>query len=194
MSILIAGLVVFLGLHSLRIVAEDWRSRMLIQLGERAWKGWYSLVSIIGFALICWGYGLARQQPVVLWVPPIGMRHMAAGLMLLSMVLMAAVYVPGNSIKAKLHHPMILSVKVWATAHLLANGNLADVLLFGSFLVWAVLCFIAARKRDRASAVTKAAGSLKATFVAIFAGVLLYGVFAVYLHPWLIKVSVFGVA
>ena len=192
MSILIIGLIIFLGLHSVRIFADGWRMRVQAQRGEGAWKGFYSVLSLIGFALIIWGYGLARQQPVVLWVPPVAMRHIAALLMLFAIIMLVAAYVPGNAIKAKLHHPMTLSVKTWALAHLLANGNLADVLLFGSFLAWAVFCFIAARKRDRVAGTIYPAGRALPTVMTVVIGLVAYGVFAVYLHKWLIGVPVFG--
>jgi uncharacterized membrane protein len=192
MSILIAGLIIFLGLHSVRIVADSWRTQKLLQWGEGAWKGAYSVVSLVGFVMICWGYGLARQQPVVLWVPPVATRHIAALLMLLAIVMLVAAYVPGNAIKSKLHHPMTLSVKTWAVAHLLANGNLADVLLFGAFLLWSVACFIAARKRDRAARTVYAAGKTLPTLITVAIGLVAYIGFAVYLHKWLIGVSVFG--
>lgn len=193
MTLLIIGLIIFLGLHSVRIVAEGWRSEKRAQLGEGAWKGLYSVVSIIGFALVCWGYGLARQQPVVLWVPPVATRHIAATLMLFAFIMLAAAYVPGNAIKSKLRHPMTLSVKTWAFAHLLANGNLADVVLFGSFLAWAVACFIAARKRDRAAGTVYPAGKTVPTVVTVVIGLVAYGVFAMALHKLLIGVPVFGV-
>ena len=151
MGLLVAGLIVFLGLHSVRIFAEDWRTRTIAKMGEKTWKVVYSLLSLLGFALIVWGFGIAREEPVFVWAPPVGMRHLASLLTLIAFVLLAAAYVPGNAIKARLHHPMVLSVKVWALAHLLANGNLAHIVLFGSFLVWAVLCFRAARQRDRAA-------------------------------------------
>jgi uncharacterized membrane protein len=192
MSILIIGLIIFLGLHSVRIVADGWRTNIMAQWGEGAWKGLYSVVSLIGFGLIVWGYGLARQQPVVLWVPPVATRHIAALLMLLSIIMLMAAYVPGNAIKAKLHHPMTLSVKTWALAHLLANGNLADVLLFGSFLVWAVFCFIAARKRDRVAGTIYSSGRAMPTTITVVVGFGAYGVFAMVLHKWLIGVAVFG--
>ena len=192
MSILIAGLIIFLSLHSVRIVADGWRAEKRAQWGEGAWKGLFSVVSIVGFALIVWGYGLARQQPVVLWVPPVATRHIAATLMLIAMILLVAAYVPGNAIKSKLHHPMTLGVKTWALAHLLANGNVADVLLFGSFLAWAVSCFIAARKRDRAAGTVYPAGKAVPTVITVVIGLIVYGGFAVYLHQWLIGVPVFG--
>lgn len=192
MSILVIGLVVFLGLHSVRIFAEGWRADKKAQLGEGAWKGLYSVASIVGFGLICWGYVIARQQPVVLWVPPVAMRHVAATLMLLAFIMLAAAYVSGNAIKSKLRHPMTLSVKTWALAHLLANGNLADVLLFGSFLIWAVACFIAARKRDRAAGTVYPVGKAVPTVMTVVIGLVAYGVFAMVLHKWLIGVPVFG--
>ena len=123
MGMLILGLVLFLGVHSTRIVADGWRTAMRARLGGGAWKGLYALLSIAGFVLLVWGYGLARQQPVALWQPPAGMRHVAALLTLIAFVLLAAAYVPRNAIKARLHHPMVLAVKVWALAHLLANGK-----------------------------------------------------------------------
>jgi uncharacterized membrane protein len=153
MTVLILGLILFLGAHSVRIFAEGWRGRFIAQRGEGAWKGLYSLVSIVGFGLIIWGYGLARAQPVVLWAPQLWARHLASLLMLFAFILLAAAYVPKNGIKAWVHHPMVLGVKVWALAHLLANHTLADLLLFGSFLVWAVLDFRSARQRDRAGPV-----------------------------------------
>ena len=192
MNILIAGLIIFLGLHSVRIVADGWRSRKLAQWGEGAWKGVYSVLSIAGFALIVWGYGQARLQTVVLWVPPVATRHIAATLMLFAMILLVAAYVPGNAIKAKLHHPMILGVKTWALAHLLANGNLADVLLFGSFLAWAVVDFISSRKRDRAAGTVYPAGKTLPTVITVVLGLVVYGAFVLVLHKWLIGVPVFG--
>ena len=192
MAILVLGLILFLGVHSVRIFADPWRTRTITARGEKFYKGLYTLVSLAGFALIVWGYGLARHNPVVLWNPPRGMNHLAALLMLFSFVLLVAAYVPRNAIKAKLHHPMILGVKVWALAHLLANGMLADVVLFGAFLVWAVFDFRAARQRDRAGNVQYAAGTAKGTTIAVVVGLAAYAVFAVWLHGPLIGVRPFG--
>ena len=188
MGMLILGLVLFLGVHSTRIVADGWRTTMLARLGEGRWKGLYALLSLIGFALLVWGYGLARQQPVVLWQPPAGMRHVAALLMLIAFVLLAATYVPRNAVKARLHHPMVLAVKVWALAHLLSNGNLADLLLFGSFLLWAALSFRAARARDRATGASYAAGTAAGTAMTLLAGIAAWAVFAFWAHALLIGV------
>ncbi|MEY3252619.1 MAG: hypothetical protein RL227_1592, partial [Pseudomonadota bacterium] len=172
MTLLILGLVIFLGVHSARIVAEPWRARTIARLGEGAWKGGYALLSLAGFALLVYGYGQARMAPVVLWASPTWTRHLAALLMLVSFVMLAATYVPRNGIKAKLRHPMVLAVKVWALSHLVANNTLADLLLFGGFLVWAVLSFRAARGRDRAAGTVYPAGQLPWTLLTAAIGVL----------------------
>lgn len=192
MTVLILGLILFLGPHSVRIVAEPWRTQMLQRLGEKPWKGLYSLVSLIGFALIIWGYGLARYNPVVLWQPPVAMRHIASLLTLASFILLTAAYVPGNSIKARLRHPMILGVKLWAFAHLLANGMAADLVLFGAFLLWAVLDYRAARERDREQSISYGQGKLVPSIVAVVIGTLLWAAFAFWLHRWWIGVAPFG--
>jgi uncharacterized membrane protein len=188
MTALIAGLLLFLGVHSVRIVAEGWRTAQVQRLGAKGWQGVYSLVSLLGFALIVWGYGQARMAPVALWQPMGWTRHVAALLMLFSFVLLVAAYVPGNGIKARVHHPMVLSVKVWALAHLLANHTLADVLLFGSFLVWAVLNFRAAKGRDRAAGTVYPAGRLPMTLVTVGLGGLAWAGFALWAHQALIGV------
>jgi uncharacterized membrane protein len=192
MTVLILGLIIFLGAHSTRIVADGWRTAQLKRLGLGAWKGIYSLVSLAGFGLIVWGFGLARQEPVVLWVAPVAMRHVAALLTLIAFVLLAAAYVPRNSIRSRLHHPMLLSVKTWAFAHLLANGRLADLVLFGAFLAWAIACFAAAKKRDRAAGTQYPAGSGGATAATVLAGVAAWALFAFWLHGVLIGVRPFG--
>ena len=192
MDMLLTGLVVFLAAHSVRIFAENWRTHMREMLGENVFKGAYSVVSLIGLGLIIWGFGIAREQPVYLWSPPVGMRHAASLLTLLAFVLLAATYVPGNAIKARMGHPMILGVKVWALAHLLANGTVAHVALFGSFLVWAVLCFRAARQRDRANGVAYPAATARGTAITVAAGVVAWVVFAFALHGWLIGIKPMG--
>ena len=192
MTYLILGLVIFLGVHSVRIVADDWRTQTRSRIGELPWKGIYSVASLVGLGLIVWGFGLARQQPMQLWSPPVGMRHLASLLTLIAFVLLAAAYVPGNGIKARLHHPMVLGVKAWALAHLVANGNLAHIVLFGSFLAWAVFNFIAARRRDRAAGTRYARGTAGATGITIALGVGAWIVFALWLHGMLIGVRPVG--
>ena len=192
MIYLLIGIFLFLGAHSVRIWADPWRDRMLARLGEAKWKGLHALTSAIGLGLLIWGFGLARQEPVQLWIPPNGMRHLASVLMLGSFVLLAAAYVPGNRIKARLRHPMVLSVKLWALAHLLANGNLAHGVLFGAFLVWAVLSFRAARRRDRLAGMGPDTGTTGATGVAVALGVAAWLAFTLYLHGLLIGVRPLG--
>lgn len=192
MIVLVLGLIVFLGAHSVRIVAEPWRTRRIERLGEKRWKGLYSLVSIAGLVLIVWGYGLARAEPIVLWQPPLWTRHLAALLTLPVFVLIAAAYIPGTHIRAKLGHPMLAGVKLWAAAHLIANATLADVLLFGGFLAWAIFDFKAARARDRAAGVRYPAVAVSRDIKAVVAGLVVWIVIAFYLHAWLIGVRPFA--
>ena len=192
MILLILGLVVFLGIHSIRIVADDWRSARIARLGERRWKSLYALVSLIGFVLIVVGYGQARHDSVLLWVPPVWSRHVAALLVLIAFILIVAAYVPGTKIKARVGHPMLLGVKTWAVAHLLANGTLAAVVLFGSFLVWAVVDYVICRRRDRRDGVTYPAVGWSRDAIAIVVGIVAWAAFAFYLHGVLIGVKPFG--
>ncbi len=192
MTILILGLLLFLGTHSVRIVAEDWRARQIARLGLGHWKLLYSAIAVATLALVVWGYGMTRVDPIVVWNPPAWTRHAAALLTLPAFVLIAAAYVPGNRIKAALHHPMILGIKVWALAHLIANGRLGDVVLFGSFLVWAILDFKAARTRDLAAGTRYAAGSLRQDAIAIALGLALWAAIAFWLHAWITGVRPFG--
>jgi uncharacterized membrane protein len=191
MGALILGLLLFLGVHSARIVADDARARFIAQRGEGLWKGLYTLASLLGFALIVWGYGQARMNPAVLWDTPVWTRHLASLLTLLAFVLLVAAYVPRNGIKARLHHPMVLSVKSWALAHLLANNTAADLLLFGSFGVWAALSFRAARGRDRAAQTVYPPGSTSGTTITVLVGVLAWAAFAFWGHAALIGVKPF---
>jgi len=150
MTWLIAGLLIFLGVHSIRIFDEGLRTRLLERWGEMPFKGAYSVLSLMGFLILIYGYGQARLSPIPLYELPLGFRHASTLLVLFAMILLAAAYVPGNWFKVKMRHPMVLGVKLWAFAHLLSNGTAADVLLFGSFLAWAIASFRAARMRDRA--------------------------------------------
>jgi len=202
MAWLILGLVLFLGAHSTRIFAENWRQAILERLGEKAYKGVYTLVSLVGFGLMVFGFDQVRWDSPLLWAPPVWVKHAAALLMLLSLVLLASAYTPRNAIKVKLHHPMVLSVKVWALAHLLANPRLADVVLFGAFLLWSVLNFRAARQRDRLAAAATETGaettlpapevSAAATWRAIGIGVVVWAFLLSRGHTWLFGVSPLG--
>ena len=198
MAWLILGLILFLGVHSVSIVAPEARNRWVQRLGEGPWKGLYALVSLTGFVLILWGYGLAREAPVLLYSLPGGFRHLAALLMLPVFVLLLAAYLPGR-IQRAAEHPMLLAVKLWALAHLLAQsatgGTLADVLLFSGFLAWAVA--------DRISLKRRAAGGLLRSLplgpprvindgIALVGGLGLYALFVFWLHAALFGVRPFG--
>ena len=191
MAILILGLIIFIGLHSVRIVAEDWRNAQRARMGANKWKALYSAISIIGFGLIVWGFGQARLTPVVVWTPPAFTHHVTAPLMVIAFIFFAAAYVPRNRIKAKLHHPMTLGVKTWAAAHLISNGMLHDIVLFGVFLVWSVLLFKASRRRDATLGTVYPAGTTGATVLTIVAGIVAGVIFAHFLHQPLIGVSPF---
>jgi uncharacterized membrane protein len=192
MLLLIAGLVVFLGAHSVRIFADGWRTRQRERLGQMRWKLIVSLVSVAGFALLIWGYSLARADPIIVWTPPVWTRHAAALLVLLAFILLVAAYLPGTRIKAAVGHPMVVAVKVWALAHLMANGTLHDIVLFGSFLVWSILAFATARRRDRAAGVRYPALGIGRDVAAVVVGAVAWGFFAHVGHRWLIGVSPFG--
>lgn len=191
---LVLGLLLFLGVHSLSIVAPAARDRLVGRLGENAFKGLYSLVSFVGLGLIVWGYGLAREAPVLLYALPAGFRHLAALLMLPVFVLLLAAYLPGR-IKTAAKHPMLLAVKLWALSHLLAQsvtgGTLADVLLFGGFLAWAVADRVSLKRRTlRAVPVLPASGRNDA--IALVGGLALYALTAFWAHAWLFGVRPFG--
>ena len=209
MTQLILGLILFLGAHSVRILADGWRDQTIAAYGEKAFKGVYTLVAILGFYLLVVGYGEARLQPLVLWNPPILTKHISILLMLLSSILLIATYIPRNHFKMRLKHPMVLSVKVWALSHLLANGNLADLVLFGSFLIWAVLNFRSARARDRAlllnlNVTEEAAGEsiaesesahqpkLLSTIITLVGGIAIWALITFVLHAKVVGVAPMG--
>ncbi len=191
MTLLILGLVIFLGAHSVRIFADGWRAERIAQMGEKPWKAVVSLVSLAGFVLLVWGYGETRAMPE-LWNPPVWTRHLAALLTLPAFVLVVAAYVPGTRIKAAVGHPMVAGVKLWAFAHLIANGRAGDMLLFGAFLAWAVVDFISARRRDRLAGTRYAAGPWTRDAAAAVVGLVAWVVFARWGHAWLIGVAPFG--
>jgi uncharacterized membrane protein len=193
MTLFILGLVLFLGVHSTRVFAEGWRTAMRARLGENGWKGVYSVLSLAGIVMVTIGYGQARLDPTVLWGSPVWTRHLASLLTLPAFVLLVAAYVPGNGLKARLHHPMVLAVKLWAAAHLLANNTLADVLLFGGFLLWAVLSFRAARGRDRAAGTVYPPGRSGATVATVVIGLAAWAAFAFWAHEAWIGVNPFGI-
>ena len=189
---LILGLVLFLGVHSVRIFANDWREAQVARMGELRWKRAYSLLSAIGLGLVIWGYGLARVDPVTPWAPPTALRHLAAGLILPAFILLVAAYLPGTRIKAKIGHPMVAGVKLWALAHLMANGNLPDVALFGAFLVWAVASFASSRRLDRIAGRSYVAQGWSRDAAVAGVGLAAWAGFAFWGHTWLIGAKPFG--
>ena len=200
MAWLILGLVLFLGAHSVRIFADDWRSRTIEAWGEKAFKGIYAVVSLVGFYALIVGYSEARMQPFVIWQPPTATRHISVLLMLFASILLVATYIPRNHFKLRMGHPMILSVKVWALSHLLANGNLADLVLFGTFLAWSGLIFRVSRARDRANAAAQSMeelaqapqAKLTATLAAFVLGALLWASITFHLHALVVRISPMG--
>ena len=190
MTHLIAGLVLFLGIHSVAIAAPGLRAAAVARLGLNGWKGLYSLIAIAGFVLICIGYGEARiTNPVWLYQPAKGLRHLALLLMLPVFPLLLAVYLPGR-IRTATKHPMLLATKLWALAHLLANGGLHDVLLFGGFLAWAVADRISVKRRAVVTPPPSAPASRWNDLVVVLGGLVLYALFIGGLHKMLIGVSI----
>jgi len=188
MMTFLGGLLLFLGVHSIALFNRDWRDAMADRLGAVPWKILYSVASLIGFLLLLQGYGMTRAAPTVLYAPPPALHAVTLVLMLPVFPLLFAVYLPGR-IKVRVQHPMLLATKIWATAHLLVNGNLADVILFASLLAWAVALRIALKRRGTAAVVIgRNAG--RNDLIAIALGLLTYGAFLAGLHANLIGVAV----
>ncbi|TPW25916.1 NnrU family protein [Pararhizobium mangrovi] len=188
--IFVVGLVLLLGIHSERIVSPDFRRGFIAQRGEKAWKILYSVVAIVGFVLLVWGYGIARQRAPVLYVSNFNLVYVTAALMLIALIVLASYKLPAGRIKATLKHPMLVAVKIWALAHLLVNGDLASIVLFVSFLAWAVADRISEKKRWRAGITQNPVFvSYKYDAIAVVIGVVLYGLFTWKLHLWLIGVQ-----
>ncbi len=189
---LIAGIVLFFGIHSVAIVAPGWRDGMVRRLGPVPWKAIYALVALVGIVLLIHGYGSVRWSATILYVPPDWMRHLGTLLLLPVFPLLLATYLPGR-IRTTLKHPMLVAVKLWAISHLLMNGRTVDVLLFGVFLAWAVVDRISLKRRPAGPA---RAPTLPATpvndVVAVVGGLAIYVVFALWLHTWLIGVPAVG--
>jgi uncharacterized membrane protein len=191
MIALVAGLVVFLGLHSIRVVAPRWREAQIARIGERRWKLAFSAASILGLLLLIWGYGIARAGANALWTAPAWAPHVTAVLAVIAFVLVAAAYIPGTHFKSALGHPMTAGIGLWAFGHLLSNGGVQDVVLFGAFLAWAIIVFAMRRHRDRAAGVAYAPGDVRRDAIALVAGIVAALVFALWLHGPLIGVRPF---
>jgi uncharacterized membrane protein len=187
MSLMIAGLLIFLGVHFIGAFAPAWRERMRARIGPGGWKGLYAVISLIGFVLIVKGYALARLTPAVIYTSPTWLRHIVLLLMVPVFPLIFAAYLPGK-IKARLKHPMLDAVKLWATAHLLANGTLADIILFASFLAWAIIVR-ASFKRRPPQVIATAPPRPWNDALAILLGLALYVVTLLWLHLKVIGVS-----
>ncbi len=188
MSLLLAGLVIFLGVHSISLVNRGWRDAMVARLGAGPWKGLYSLASLGGFILLVQGYAATRAAPVILYTPPDFLHLLMLVLMLPVFPLLFAVYLPGH-LRVRAKHPMLLATKLWATGHLLVNGALADVLLFGSLLAWAVALRISL-KRQGQGAPRPPVHAARNDLIATALGLATYGAFLAGLHQWLVGVSI----
>ena len=178
MTILICGLFIFLGVHSISIFANEWRDKQVKTLGVVTWKVIYSLMSIVGIALMTIGYLDARPQPITVWSPPPWAWQITVYFSLVSLILIAAAYVPNNAIKLKLKDPMLVGVIVWAICHLTTIGSLAGILLFGSFLVWGVIDLISCRARRSKLPPTQEKASVVMTLATIAAGTVAFLPFA----------------
>jgi uncharacterized membrane protein len=189
MILLILGLIIFLGTHSVNIYAEDWRRRQIVYFGEQGWKGRYALASLAGLILIIIGFGEARATSVLVYVPPNWLRYLNILWTLIAFVLVTAAYTPHNRFKARIGHPMLAGVAIWAFGHLLAIGMLSDVVLFGAFLLWALTDFVVSRVRDRRLGTVYPAGTRQGDVTTIVVGVIIWIVFAFWLHRWLIGVD-----
>ena len=191
MFLLLLGLILFLGSHSIGIV-PDLRRRLIEARGMATYKMGYRIVALIGFVLICYGFGQYRAEGwAPLWTPPRGMRHLTMLLMLFAFIALAASGPKVGYIKARLKHPMLVGVKTWALAHLLINGDLGGMILFLSLLAWAVVDRISYRWRPDDAAALAATPNGRVDVIAVVAGVIAY-VAMLFLHPYLIGVAVLG--
>jgi uncharacterized membrane protein len=190
LGILVLGLVVFLGDH-IFVTRRDARAAAIARFGFNLYRGLFALVAIVGLALIVWGYSTYRAHELItIWSPPAFMRHATVGLMLIAVILFIAAFIPSH-IKAKAKHPMLAGIKTWALAHLLSNGDLGSILLFGSFLAWGVFARIAAKRRgDAGTAVAPTGWTNDIIFVAV--GIVIYLSLGFAFHPVVIGVPVFG--
>jgi len=190
MLILVLGIVVLLGVHSLTTFRET-RTHLIERFGAGPFKGIYSVVALAGLALIVWGFSRYRAEGlIIVWAPPTWTRHLAIALMWFAFMALACINPAPGRIRGWLRHPMLVAVKIWALAHLLANGDAGGMLLFGSFLAWAVFDRIAVKKRGDLGA-RRIASFTRADAIALGAGTLAY-VAVMVLHPVLFGVAVIG--
>lgn len=192
MLVLLIGLVIFLGIHLVPTMPGT-RDALRAKLGENGYKGLFSVLSLVGFVLLVWGFGIARQSPanVQLWHPPVWTKHIAFALMPFAFILLAAAYIPSR-IRTRAKHPMLAAIKLWAFAHLLANGDLAGILLFAAFLAWGVYDRISVKKRAALGPLGSAQGSLGGDIAAIVVGLVVYAAMLLWGHRLLIGVPLIG--
>ena len=188
MNRLILGLVVFFGVHSISLLALNWRNRIAERLGRRAWQGIYSIAALVGFYLLVAGYRAARVSDAVLYTSPGWFRYVAALLMLPAFTLALASVLPGR-IKIRAQHPLLLATMLWGVAHLLTNGGAADLLLFGTFLAWSVAVRISLDRRPARPALALP-GSTANDAIALIGGIALYVAFLFSLHARWIGVPI----
>lgn len=191
MVFLVLGLLLFLGVHSVRIFADGWRTRLIAHRGAGPWKGLYTLISLIGFVLIVYGYAQARGGAPVLPTIP-ALRGVTPALVTLGFILVVAAYWPRNHLRNLVGDPMVVGVGLWAVGHLLVKTTPAALVLFGAFLVWAVIDYVSLRSRARAAPAPSAPASALNTVLVVVVGALAAAVFALWLHKPLIGVAPFG--
>lgn len=190
MAILVLGIIIFLGMHLVRVIAPGFRAGIIESRGKGTWMGLYTIVSLVGLCLIIYGFGQARGETGMLYDPPIFLRHIALLLMLIAFIVLAAGFLPAGRIAVALKHPQVLSIKIWALAHLLANGETSSVLLFGSFLAWAVILRISLKRRERAGEkVLPVFKSARNDVLAVIVGLVAFVLFVWKLHELLIGVQ-----
>ncbi|MFX1765173.1 NnrU family protein [Paraburkholderia sp. A1RI-2L] len=192
MALLVLGLAIFIAMHLIRVVAAPWREVQIERFGMPVWRTCFGLLSILGVVFIVRGYGLARRYPVPVWLPPFGIAHVTALLTAIAFVMIAAACVPGNHLKRALGQPFLSGVALWAFAHLLANGTLHAIVLFGALLVWALIKLRADRRRDREAGVLRAQGTFARDMLVVVSGLAAWAVFAFWLHGVLIGVRPLG--
>lgn len=192
LSIMIAGLVLFLGVHTLTTMRER-RAALMAQLGSGRYMLLYTLTSFAGLALIVWGFSVYRATGWInVWYPPVAMKHIALALMLPATIMLVASYIRGR-IYTTLKHPMLTAVKLWALVHLLSNGDLGSIILFGSFLAWAVYDRISLKRRTDAGAPPIPVGGVTNDLIAVGVGTVAYVALMFAFHPLVIGVPVIGV-
>jgi uncharacterized membrane protein len=184
--ILILGLILFLGIHSIRVVAPAGRDAMIGRMGEGPFKGLYSIVSLIGFVLIVWGFALTAGEPTFLYAPPFWLRHVTELVMLVALILAIASGMPASHIQQAVRNPLLIATILWAGAHLFVNGTVGTTVLFGAFLVWAVVVLVAQRSQPAAA---RPAASWRFDVIAVVVGAVLYGLLVWRAHLWLFGVS-----